>query len=92
MTVGIPSATPSISKLSEETDIMRKIISLSIISVLTLGAVLGIAAVDAHFQAQSASRAQVSNFDDGYATAMRDACQGHDAYACQWLADNNGGK
>jgi hypothetical protein len=72
---------------------MRKIISLTVISVLTLGAVLGIAAVGAHFQGQSASRAQVSNFDDGYATAMRDLCQDErDTQACAWMAQNNGGK
>jgi hypothetical protein len=29
-----------------------------------------------------------STFDDGYRTAMQDACQQHAAYACQWLKTN----
>jgi hypothetical protein len=31
---------------------------------------------------------QTSSFNDGYATAMQDACQQGSAYACQWLHTN----
>lgn len=31
----------------------------------------------------------VSSFNDGYSTAMQDACQQGSAYACQWLKTLN---
>jgi type IV secretory pathway TrbF-like protein len=69
---------------------MRKL-AMIISGMVIVGAMASGVAYNA---AQSRSQAvSVSTWNDGYATAMRDACQDErDAYACQWLNDNNGGK
>lgn len=37
----------------------------------------------------SAASTEVADWNDGYATAMRDLCEdSHDKYACEWGADN----
>lgn len=71
---------------------LRKSLILFGVTVLASLCLTGIVGYVSHIESVNAQNSQVSSFNDGYATAMRDACQDHDVYACAWMAQNNGGK
>lgn len=70
---------------------IRTMIALLVITVALI--LTGTVAVVTRAENSRNSAQSVSQWNDGYATAMRDLCQDqHDSDACAWMAQNNGGK